>query len=379
MAGSAHRERAGTRLVDALSAGTGHILVTGDDADAAAAFFAEVEPRVPWHRLVRASGATLVPTAVLADIAPTTDAAAGTDAVSLSAVIDAARAAGKPIGVVVSDAERAQPKELEAMRRSLEAVTDGIKFVRIVLLGGPDLLEMLQQPTLRALASRITTRIQVPSDGRGTTGWWVAGGVGLLAVAAFVGWNAGELEPPPLTQAAAPRSTSVPTSSPPPTHAPTTLPAATLPATTLPKATLPPTTLPPTTLPNATLPVTTLPKATLPPATLPTTTLPKATLPPATVPATTLPTTTTLPSARPKPPHTTYALAVQIAAFRDPESAEALRARLTAQFPSVHTAVIVRDGITYHRVRVGCATEAERRILLAALRAAGLTAIPAPP
>ena len=67
-------------------------------------------------------------------------------------------------------------------------------------------------------------------------------------------------------------------------------------------------------------------------------------------------------------------IALQVGAFRQPEHAEAVRARLASQFPDVHVSPFVHDGTTLYGVRVGrFASEADLALAAAAMRAAGFT------
>jgi cell division protein FtsN len=68
--------------------------------------------------------------------------------------------------------------------------------------------------------------------------------------------------------------------------------------------------------------------------------------------------------------------ALQVGAFVNPATADALRARLAPRFPGVTVSPARRDGTTYHRVRVGgFASAQELEAGARALRAAGFTPV----
>src|SRR5581483_9307701 len=78
------------------------------------------------------------------------------------------------------------------------------------------------------------------------------------------------------------------------------------------------------------------------------------------------------PAAAPLP-----SIALQVGAFRRPANAAALERRLATRFPHVEVVPFLRDGVTYHRVRVGgFATDTERAAAARGLRADGYAALP---
>ena len=67
-------------------------------------------------------------------------------------------AAGKRSVVLVDEAQHLLPGVLEQLRLLTNLETDEKKLLQVVLIGQPELQQMLRQPLLRQLAQRITAR-----------------------------------------------------------------------------------------------------------------------------------------------------------------------------------------------------------------------------
>ena len=71
--------------------------------------------------------------------------------------------------VVIDEAQNLSPAVLEQIRLLTNLETDSKKLLRIILLGQPELAEMLDRPELRQLAQRITARFHLESLGKRET------------------------------------------------------------------------------------------------------------------------------------------------------------------------------------------------------------------
>jgi len=153
---------AAAKLRTALQERSGYVVVTAESSAAAEALFTAVEPRLTTFRTVRASGRDLDPEAIVRSLwrdgEPPFPAR-----LAMRALIDEARAAARPIVVAITDADAADPARLERVRLTLEGAPDASEIVRIALLGGPALIELLRQPATRAVAMRIGASVQVPT------------------------------------------------------------------------------------------------------------------------------------------------------------------------------------------------------------------------
>lgn len=67
-------------------------------------------------------------------------------------------AAGHRTVLIIDEAQQLDPKVLEQVRLLTNLETDKEKLLRIMLIGQPELIELLARPDLRQLASRITAR-----------------------------------------------------------------------------------------------------------------------------------------------------------------------------------------------------------------------------
>ena len=332
------------KLRTALQERSGYVVVTAESAAAAEALFATVEPRLTTFRTVRASGSSLDPEAVVRSLwrdgEPPFPAR-----LAMRTLLDEARAASQPIVVAITDADVADPTKLERVRLTLEGAPDAGEIVRIALLGGPALIELLRQPQSRAIALRIGASVAVPTassdlptavivplkDVPRRAPALLIGGLAVAAVAAAVAWTLRqpvETAPPVLPAPTVASRESAPLHPAPPVPAPVR-PAAVVDEPE----------------PHAAAPVPT--KEPEPPAPEP-----EPTPSPAPTPAPPAPVASLAgePEAAAAPAR---GAALQVGAFIRAESAEALRRKLAPQFPSVYVSPMARGGSTFHRVRVG--------------------------
>lgn len=318
------------KLVAALRDRPGHVVVVGETAGDAAALFDEVAPEVIAHRTVRVDGRALDPAAAVATLwtdGGGTGRAWVRQRAGLAALVDGARAAGRPIVVAVADADAADAVRLERVRQALECSPEATEVVRIVLLGGPGLVETLRRREARSFATRVVAVVRTTSAGEPTPAQHrhrtrraarYAEAAGLAAVGMLVAWMVGT-----------------------------------------PAAHRPPAPLPPPAIPAA--PAT--PRDVPPPPAV----AERVDLVPAPDPAMESP---------PEPAARTNDRALQVGAFVRPENAEALRRRLAERFDDVYVSAVERAGTTYHRVRVGgFASDDDRALAAAALRASGYAPI----
>ena len=76
----------------------------------------------------------------------------------LNARLLAAHGRGRRTVVIIDEAQNLEPGVLEQVRLLTNLETDKEKLLRILLVGQPELIELLARPDLRQLASRITAR-----------------------------------------------------------------------------------------------------------------------------------------------------------------------------------------------------------------------------
>jgi hypothetical protein len=163
------------RVSRALRVGSGHIVVTAADVERAEtlveAAIAAVEPyRVLWvsattDGIVTFAGDVLA----FAAVGGVSAASPANKIVSpIGGLIDEARGVGKPVVVVVADADLASVKRLESIRIQLDAAPGAIDVVRIVLVGCPVLSRILELPAARGLSSRVGMQVRlIEPRGRG--------------------------------------------------------------------------------------------------------------------------------------------------------------------------------------------------------------------
>ncbi len=105
---------------------------------------------------------------------------------ALSAHLLATHAAGRSTLVIIDEAQNLAPAVLEQIRLLTNLETDKRKLLRIMLLGQPELLDLLARKELRQLAQRITARYHLSGLNRADTEAYVihrlqrAGGSALL-------------------------------------------------------------------------------------------------------------------------------------------------------------------------------------------------------
>jgi cell division protein FtsN len=374
------------KLRTALQERSGYVVVTAESAAVAEALFTAVEPRLTTFRTVRASGRTLDPEAIVRALwregEPPFPAR-----LAMRTLLDEARAAGQPIVVAVTDAELADSAKLERVRLTLEAAPDAGEIVRIALLGGPPLIELLRRPESRAVALRIGATVQVPSvaadiqapavapaPASGGIGRYLVGALVVAGLAGLAVWMGQPPSPTPPVEVArttpppAPAAVVPPTPPPAPvavTHEEPT-PAPPVAITHEPAPPVPPPTVPTQAAAVAPSPHAGLVENPTPVAVVdaqavakepePTEPEPAAPPEPAPTPAPPTPEAYAVPAdgddagaTAPKRGET----ALQVGAFVKPEGAQALRTKLAAQFPRVYVSSAARGGTTFHRVRVG--------------------------
>lgn len=160
------------RVSRALRLGSGHVVVTASDVERAESLvetaIAAVDPyRVLWvsattDGIVALAGDVL---AFAAESGPTVPRVRDKAVSPIGRLIEEARAAAKPVVVVVADADLASVKRLESLRIQLDAAPGAIDVVRMVLIGCPVLSRILELPAARGLTSRVGMKVQL-SEGK---------------------------------------------------------------------------------------------------------------------------------------------------------------------------------------------------------------------
>jgi hypothetical protein len=375
------------RLFSTLQSRPGHALVIGDDAAAAEAFLEPIDAQLVCQRRLMLRGAGLDPDSMILALAADIRGPHRPRSVEaiLSMVATEARAAGLPILIIITGAEEAGAAALERLATLIESVPDARAAVRVVLLGGPRLEEVLSEPQAEKLAARVLATVRAPSPGArrwvfpllrppGSSSWqdiaqWVAGAVVALVgvIMLLTPWVGREGTGPPAmdvatndagTNAAAPGVAVEPPAvaeQPPATEPPAAAEAA---ADEEPDAVAQPPAPPPAATPPP-------PAAVEPPA---------AATPPSEAPQASSPLPPPVAATPRRPP--ALARTLQVGAFRNADNARALAATLSARFPDVRVVTATRDGLLFHCVRLG--GFADERALAAradALRAAGYPVI----
>jgi hypothetical protein len=156
------------RVSRALRLGSGHVVVTASDVERAEslveAAIAAVDPyRVLWvsattDGIVALAGDVL---AFVAESGPTLPRTEDNPLSPIGGLIAEARRAGKPVVVVVADADLASIKRLESLRIQFDATPGAIDVVRLVLIGCPVLFRILELPAARGLTSRVGMKIRL--------------------------------------------------------------------------------------------------------------------------------------------------------------------------------------------------------------------------
>nr|MBP6749931.1 AAA family ATPase [Xanthomonadaceae bacterium] len=95
----------------------------------------------------------------------------------LSAHLLQAYARGERVVLIVDEAQNLSTEALEQIRLLTNLETETQKLLQIILIGQPELREMLMRPELRQLAQRITARYHLPPlDEAGTDAYLRRGG-----------------------------------------------------------------------------------------------------------------------------------------------------------------------------------------------------------
>ena len=155
------------RIVRGLRLGAGHVVVTAVDVDRAEDLVEAAIASADPFRVLRVSATTdglALAGDVLAfaaDSGPGVRHARDKASSPIAGLIAEARAAGRPIVVVVADADLASVKRLEALRIQLDCAPGAIEAVRMVLIGCPVLSRILELPSARGLSSRVGMQVRV--------------------------------------------------------------------------------------------------------------------------------------------------------------------------------------------------------------------------
>jgi hypothetical protein len=384
------RDLAAAKLAGTLKSRPGHVIVVGETADDARDLFSSIEQRLGRGLRLTVAGNDIDPEAVvraLWEADGRTTASAGRPLGMMRVLAGEAALAGRPIIVAVTDTDAAEAGTLERLRQMIESVPAAEEVVRIVLLGGPGLLDVLAKAEARAVSMRVVATIRVPASSaaaaaatmpltappmavsRATRATPMRYLAPLVAIVLAVVWlrSSGEdssvtRETPATPEAAAPSVAPAVTEAPVIADVPAVASAPVAPE------------VEPTPMPEPAAPsVLPAPIAATPPAAAPAAPVPPPTLDaaPAAKPAATTP--------RPAAPATApcSGLALQVGAFSTEANAAELRRRLGDRFGATRVASVERDGRRYFRVRVeGFAREADRRAAAEALRAAGFSPVP---
>ncbi len=91
----------------------------------------------------------------------------------LNAYLIEAHHAGERVVLVIDEAQNLSPEALEQIRLLTNLETSKEKLLQIILLGQPELRELLQRRSLRQLAQRITARYHLTPLGREDTALYV--------------------------------------------------------------------------------------------------------------------------------------------------------------------------------------------------------------
>ncbi len=375
------------KLLTALQERSGYVIVTAESPAASEALFATVEPRLTTFRTVRVAGGTLDPESVVRSLwregEPPFPAR-----LAMRTLLDEARAAGQPIVVAITGADAIDPARLERVRLTLEGTPDASEILRIALLGGPRLIELLRQPEARGIAMRIGASVAVPAAEatlpaaviaeptaedvvrRGVAsmvGTTAAVAAVVVAIASWSFWPRAEpvdppdTSPPPVvTQATGPLQPAAPVPPPAPQQEPAVAQAPEPPIAVAPEPPAAPASETPATLVTkpepAAAPAAEAPSAQAPAPEAPAPAKPDPTTPEpvATARVEAGPPPTAREASAPKPVPAPRGAALQVGAFVRADGAEAVRQKLASQFPSVYVSPAKRgDGTTFHRVRIG--------------------------
>jgi type II secretory pathway predicted ATPase ExeA len=154
-----------TRLVRYLTDGQGYAALVGDDQFELKRALGAALDRVPGIRVISASGRLghieRLTTSIVGSRARRGRTPGRSKVEHLFEEIAQARSRGVSLVVVVEDADLAAVPSLEHLRMACEALATNTIKVRIVLLGGSFLAEMLSHPTLAALQNRVESQFSI--------------------------------------------------------------------------------------------------------------------------------------------------------------------------------------------------------------------------
>ena len=115
---------------------------------------------------------------------------------SLKSLVDAlhrflleARAAGRNVVLLIDEAQDLSAEVLEQIRLLSNLETDTEKLIQIVLMGQPELRDLLAQYDLRQLAQRVTARYHLEALDEGETGAYVRHRIGVAGGEGKVGFT----------------------------------------------------------------------------------------------------------------------------------------------------------------------------------------------
>jgi type II secretory pathway predicted ATPase ExeA len=160
------------RIARALRVGSGHVVVTARDVEKAENLVETALVVTAPYRVLRISATTDGLAALAGDVlafaadgGPSVRRARDKVSSPLGGLIDEARAAARPVVVVVADADLASAKRLESLRIQLDAAPGAIEVVRMVLIGCPVLSRILELPSARGLKSRVGMQVRLAEPG----------------------------------------------------------------------------------------------------------------------------------------------------------------------------------------------------------------------
>lgn len=156
------------RIARALRVGSGHVVVIARDVEEAENLVESAIALADPYRVLRVSATTdgmaVLASDLLAFAAESgPDVRRSRDKVSspVAGLMAEARAAGRPVVVVVADADLASIKRLESLRIQLDSAPGAIEIVRMVLIGCPVLSRILDLNAARGLSSRVGLQVRV--------------------------------------------------------------------------------------------------------------------------------------------------------------------------------------------------------------------------
>jgi len=156
------------RIARALRVGSGHVVVIARDVERAENLVESAIVLAEPYRVLRVSATTdgmaVLASDLLAFAAESgPDVRRARDKVSspVGGLMAEARAVGRPVVVVVADADLASIKRLESLRIQLDSAPGAIEIVRMILIGCPVLSRILDLPSARGLSSRVGLQVRV--------------------------------------------------------------------------------------------------------------------------------------------------------------------------------------------------------------------------